>query len=163
MPLSNNRVLIKIWHFNIPLNLKCFIWLVLGNHISTWDTLLRKGWCGPIRCCLCFPVEETISHIFLSCTFVRNIIAQLNSSHNQDFNWSITSILGNIEVWYQNYRVSSHLPLFLIWNIWITRNHLLFEGRNIGTEHTCVKILDQMNSHPLIRKRKRERFVGHPP
>ena len=72
-------------------------------------------------------------------------------------------ILGNIEVWYQNSRVSSYLPLFLIWNIWITRNHLLFEGRNIGTEHTCVKILDQMNSHPLIRKRKRERFVGHPP
>ena len=79
-----------------------------------------------------------------------------------DFIWSITSILGNIEVWYHNSGVSSHLPLFLIWNIWITRNLSLFEGRNIGIEHTYAKILDQTISYPLIMKmkRKRARLVG---
>ena len=138
--LSTNKTMVQIWNFNIPLKLKCFVWLILENRINTLDILSRKGWIGPSRCCLCLNVQESINHIFVSCSFVRNVIEQLNSFYGHEITWTLSSILGNIEDWYQKTGVSSHL----IWNIWITRNSNIFEGRKFRDDSTCVRIPDQV-------------------
>ena len=95
--------------------------------------------------------------------FYKKIAWQLKHSQNLDIFLPITSILGNIEVWYMNTTSISHVPPFLLWNIWITHNITLFEGKNNGTEHTCVRILDQLISFPLIKNIKRSRLIGPPP
>ena len=39
--LENNNMM-KIWFFNIPLKIKCFVWLSCNKKINTWDTLRKK-------------------------------------------------------------------------------------------------------------------------
>ena len=40
----------KIWNWNIPLKIKCFLWLCLVNKILTWSNLLKHGFIGPGIC-----------------------------------------------------------------------------------------------------------------
>ena len=97
VPLSNNKTQARIWKYGIPLKLKCFVWLVLEKRISTWDNLMRKGWVGPSKCCICLNNEESIDHIFILCAFVKNIIDMLFRKFDQGISWSLPSILENIE------------------------------------------------------------------
>ena len=124
--VSNYKTQARLWNFGIPLKLKCFLWLVLEKHISTWDNILRNGWVGPNRCCLYLNNKEYIDHIFIFCAFVKNIIDLLFRKFGQGISWSLPFILENIKDWYQHSGVSSHLPLFLIWNIWISHNISIF-------------------------------------
>ena len=91
--LSKNKTQARIWKYEIPLKLKCFMWFVLENRISTCDILLRKGWVGPNKCCLCMNDEESIDHIFMFCSFVRNIIDLLYRKYGQGITWIHSSIL----------------------------------------------------------------------
>ena len=68
--------LIRIWKCNIPLKLICFIWLCLENRINTWDNLIRRGWVGPNRCCLCRNEEESVNHLLCSCPFAKDVWKQ---------------------------------------------------------------------------------------
>lgn len=63
----------RIWQWSIPLNLKCFIWLVLQDKLKTWDNLCKRGWIGPSCCVLCKNAAETRQHIFVQCSFSRKI------------------------------------------------------------------------------------------
>ena len=43
----------KTWKWDIPLKLKCFMWLVVHNKLSTWDNIRKMGFHGPHKCSLC--------------------------------------------------------------------------------------------------------------
>ena len=75
--LSINKALLKIWEYNIPLKIKCFMCLLLKNHINTWDTLQSKGWREPSHYCFCLNAEGTINHLLLTCSFVLSLLNQL--------------------------------------------------------------------------------------
>ena len=47
--VMENDIMMKIWYFNIPLKIKCFVWLSCNKKINTWDILSKKGWSGPNR------------------------------------------------------------------------------------------------------------------
>lgn len=64
-----NDIMMKIWYFNIPLKIKCFVWLTCNKRIDAWDNLSKKGWIGPNRCCLCNEELELVDHLFVSCHF----------------------------------------------------------------------------------------------
>jgi len=59
----------SIWSWNVPLKIKCFIWLVLHNRILTWDNLRRRDWKGSGICSLCRTNMESIPHLFIQCSF----------------------------------------------------------------------------------------------
>ena len=62
-----------LWKPRIHLKLKCFLWLCLENKILTWDNLLKRGFTGPGLCLLCKENEETISHLFIHCSFYKSV------------------------------------------------------------------------------------------
>jgi len=41
------------WRWDIPLKLKCFMWLVVHNNILTWDNIHKRGFQDLGRCSLC--------------------------------------------------------------------------------------------------------------
>ena len=63
--IMDNDIILKLWHFNIPHKLKCFICLTCNKKINTWDTLCKKDWHGPNRCCLCNGEAESVDHLFV--------------------------------------------------------------------------------------------------
>ena len=72
----------RLWIWNIPLKIKCFSCLCVGNFISTWDNLCLREWIGPNRCCLCMDDDETVNHLFVSYSLireVRNVVANIHS------------------------------------------------------------------------------------
>lgn len=65
--------LAQMWQWEVPLKIKCFTWLVVHNHILTWDNLLKRGFMGPSCCCLCKSNSEDESHLFLHYPFAIDV------------------------------------------------------------------------------------------
>lgn len=76
-----SRIAGYIWKAKIPLKIKIFLWQVFNNKLQVAQSLIRRGWKGNLKCCLCvFP--ETVNHIF--------------SCHLAKFVWSIIREIFNI-------------------------------------------------------------------
>ena len=91
-----NDIMMKIWSFNLPLKIKCFVWIMCYKKINTWDTLCKKGWCGPNRCCLCKEEAESVEHLFVSCRFLKEVIGGLSCILNVYLDWSAHTFQENL-------------------------------------------------------------------
>ena len=98
-----------------PLKIKCFSWLCTENYISTWDNLLKCGWIGPNRGCLCNTSSETVNHLFVSCNFSQDVTNSLATSHRMVFRWNDPSLWENLNSWTTPAICHSllHLPFFI--------------------------------------------------
>ena len=144
-----NDLFLKIWHLNILQKLKCFIWLMCNMKINTWNTLCKKGWHGPNRCCLCKGDAETVEHLFVGCPFVQKLIQGLNRLFDVHLLWSAPSLMENLISWVSKGGSLQYLPLFFIRNIWKARNRNLFEGLNPNIASLCHNILDEVISYKV--------------
>ena len=97
--VMDDNFLLKVWHFNIPQKLKCFIWLTCNLKINTWDILCKRGWCGPNRCSLYKSEVETVEHLFVGCPFVEKMILGLKRLFDVHLHLSAPSLLENLISW----------------------------------------------------------------
>ena len=58
-----------VWRWKFHLKTVIFTWLLLAEHILTWNMLQRKGFEGPGICSLCHDAEECITHLMIECPF----------------------------------------------------------------------------------------------
>jgi hypothetical protein len=63
----------RIWKTWAPNKCQFFIWLVAHNRCWTADRLARRGLPHPIHCPLCDQQDETINHLPVGCSFVRQL------------------------------------------------------------------------------------------
>ena len=56
-----------------PLKCKMLLYLSLENKILTWDNCLKRGWIEPSICYLYKDESESVSHIFLSCSYTGHV------------------------------------------------------------------------------------------
>jgi zinc-binding in reverse transcriptase len=68
-----NNSLSNLWMLRAPPRVLTFIWLMLRNAILTVDNLQRRGWQLANICHMCGKAEETISHLFTGCKYVKEI------------------------------------------------------------------------------------------
>ena len=45
----------------------------MHQKILTGENLLKRGFLGPFRCCLCLQVFDTSAHIFVGCVFAQKV------------------------------------------------------------------------------------------
>ena len=57
------------WNSVILPKAGCFSWLVLKHRILTSDRLNRLHIAPPFKCVLCEEHEETMDHLFVTCSF----------------------------------------------------------------------------------------------
>jgi hypothetical protein len=90
---DNTRGRQQIWKAECPVKLKLFFWLLIENKILVWTNLQARGWEGPSRCYLCNQQSETISHIFITCSFIRAVWQILDPTQLLYTTWSGSSVL----------------------------------------------------------------------
>ena len=127
--IMENDIILKIWHFNIPHKLKCFIWLTCNKKINTWDILCKKGWHGPNRCCLRNEEAESVDHLFVGCLFMKKMILGLNCLFEENILWTAPTFMENLSNWVSKNDSLQYLRLFLMPMI-PSSNCKLFEDRN---------------------------------
>jgi hypothetical protein len=65
-----------IWKCKVPLKIKFFLWQTFNNKLPVGLSLIRRGWRGDGKCCVC-RVLESIDHIFFGCVLAKMIWAIL--------------------------------------------------------------------------------------
>lgn len=63
----------KAWIPGLTPKINIFYWLALQNKILTQDNLLKRDQILPSRCSLCKNQLETGNHLFIYCTFSREV------------------------------------------------------------------------------------------
>ena len=126
LPHPPKNILLKVWNFNIPQKLKCFIWVAYNKKLNTWDNIHKKGWISLNRCSLCKSDVETSDHLFDGCPFILEVLHCLDCSYNVQLGWSDPNISGNLTRCLSMGGDMLYLPIFLLWNLWKTDNSIIF-------------------------------------
>ena len=148
VPLCS-EVFCKVWDAWVPTKVKVFGWRLAHGRLATLDNLSNRGVVlvgGGNSCFLCHSQGESVNHLFFECAF---------SSHvwRLCLNWlGISSALPNscashlllFESWEGNKareKVWRSIWLACVWNIWIHRNNMAFQGAQPDWDKVieCIK------------------------
>ena len=70
---SNPQVWNNLWNRSTLPKIDTFAWTLAHSRILTSENLQKRGMAGPFRCPLCMEESETISHLFLQCTYTKSV------------------------------------------------------------------------------------------
>ncbi|GER30020.1 RNA-directed DNA polymerase (reversetranscriptase)-related family protein [Striga asiatica] len=130
----NGHIEKKIWKFTwslkIKQKIKNFIWRSWFNFLSTQDQLRKKCIMVDPICCICGEAEESLEHIFFHCPRAIKVwkLARLDWSGIQSFTdqfkswWSKICHIQRV----QCIQDRVHFSTYILWWLWKTRNHWLF-------------------------------------
>jgi hypothetical protein len=78
----------KLWGIKGPPKSMIFFWLVLKEKVLTWDHLQQRGQQRLGLCYLCKGSEETNVHLFLECSFARQVWMEVGNQLGVHNLWS---------------------------------------------------------------------------
>jgi ribonuclease HI len=123
------------------LKIKLFPWLAAANKILTWDNLIHRGWEGPNICLLCRLNSESVTHLFIDCTFTQQVWRRLSFALKLRSTWSGSSLKNCLEDWAKEESLYPHLPALVSWHIWLVRNRTIFDQLLPFIDVICYKTL----------------------
>ena len=131
----------RIWHKSFPPKVSFLLLTFALNKAQTDDNRQRRKYHLASRCSLCLQDIESINHITLHCSFVRDI--WLSFLPATGLTWIAPSNPHSLfESWYCP-RLSAIgktiwplIPAAIIWIIWLERNSRIFDG--VGSSFTSV-------------------------
>ena len=124
---------------------------------------MQRGWFGPNKCCLCKTNVESVDHLFVGFPFVHEVIHNLSYLFDVNLIWFDISMAGNLSSWVKKNGRLLYLPFFFIWNLWKTRNCLIFENVVPNIPRLYHVIMSEVDSYlvPLVNRPK-GRIIGDP-
>lgn len=122
----DQRFLLALWKHKIPIKILLFVWLLWRNRILTSDNLIKRGFQGPGLCSFYKQEAETICHIFFQCTLVQGIWIWFLDLL-RDHSWCPLDLLHSILSQTPSDQRFISLPFFLLWEVWLARNIIIFE------------------------------------
>jgi hypothetical protein len=112
-------------------------------------------------CSLCNRDEETIFHIFVSCTFTQQIWISLSTVYNFATIWGGSTLTLCYENWLKLEKTRCILPALTCWYIWLARNKCIFESCATTVQGVVYQIRGMMEAtsarYPLSHFPKRKK------
>jgi hypothetical protein len=118
----------NLWSWNIAHKIKLFTWILIENKLNTWDNIQRKGWVGPNIFQLCFSDAKTMMHMFIKCSFTRQVWDRITLDQNLNIVWDGTTLPACHDYWSTREHNLKHLPSLGCWFICLDRNKKVFEN-----------------------------------
>ena len=124
-----SRVTGIIWKCKIPLKIKIFLWQIFNNKLQVGFSLIKRGWKGDGKCCVC-NVLENVNHLFFECPLARMLWAILKEAF--DLESVPRSLHELLESWLHGKGpLPSRLIMFVFagfaWTLWVSRNKMAIE------------------------------------
>jgi hypothetical protein len=109
----------------------------------TWDNIQKRNKQGPGWCCLYKNNEETILHLFLNCSFIKEVWRNCSRLLGFQCTWNETTLERAWQVWLnqRDYKVVKALPLLILWGVWLAHNSLIFQENPTVPEVTTTQSL----------------------
>jgi len=126
-----------------------------NNNISTWDNLLHRGWSGPKRCILCKQELEDITHLFIKCSFTREVWDTICRLTKIAHCWSGEKLCDGITIWIEAKIGFPSLVAVACWNIWLAINEAIFEGKEASNTNSAIKTLSIYHKQAIKHKKVR--------
>lgn len=135
------------------------MWCVLEDRVPTWDTLQKRNIHGPGWCVLCKRDQESITHLFLSFSYILEVWKACSFLLGDPFRWEGASVGNAWESWWR--RTSQiklkYLPLLVIWGIWLAQKNAIFQEKSSLPELTSALSVGMFNSFPEHVKAAKQR------
>uniref|UniRef100_A0A151UGD4 Ribonuclease H protein At1g65750 family n=1 Tax=Cajanus cajan TaxID=3821 RepID=A0A151UGD4_CAJCA len=113
-----------IWKIYAPENIKFFLWLAWHDSFPTSSLIFERHILGNDKCRQCGSQEETVMHCFRDSHEVQEVWRILQFVSCDTF-----SQIDNFKMWViHGIKLGGALFLSTIWEIWLGRNRLVFEG-----------------------------------
>eukprot|EP00253_Pinus_taeda_P015318 PITA_15318 len=135
----------NLWKLKCPLKSRIFLWCMLRRKIPTWDILQSRFFIGPGRCPLCKENEETINHLFTSCTVSLKLWGEITDQLKLKVQWGTDPLEDAWRNWWNNHPDGNlrNLPPIFFWGIWLARNKSIFQDQGTpipSIASNCVAI-----------------------
>ncbi|CAN1826521.1 hypothetical protein LINPERHAP1_LOCUS31589, partial [Linum perenne] len=120
-------------------------WKIYLGKVATQDNLQRRGFTLANRCVLCGSNEESVQHLFLSCSFafdVWTLVSSKLSIHGPH----PSSLAGFIKGWKEVncskrfISVKRAILHAVFWYIWLERNNRIFRDVDCSPTSTTIKL-----------------------
>jgi hypothetical protein len=120
-----------LWKLKIPLKIKIFMWFLNNKVLLTKDNLVKRKWKGCSKCVFCGE-QETVEHLFISCSFARLIWRTVDFAFGLPPPANVTNMFGN---WLNgvNRQLKGQIRIgvsALCWSIWRCRNEVVFNKKS---------------------------------
>ncbi|KAL9659106.1 hypothetical protein QQ045_021149 [Rhodiola kirilowii] len=131
-----------LWQRWLPPKLSCFVWKLFQRAVTTDDVVARLGIPMVSRCfCCAHPCQESMIHLFFSGDWAMDLWDWLATLFNKP---RVHGIKGFEHVWLSR-KPSSFMDCLAmgiaccgIWEIWKSRNTLIFEGKRRDWRHGLI-------------------------
>lgn len=131
-----------IWNVKTAPKLKDFIWKVVRKAIPVSANLEKRG-ITSFTCKKCGG-EEDDAHVFLHCPFAKEVWSLVPIKHRPSASTETFLDLLTETAEYTPLPptgVTAPLWPWVIWNLWKSRNKLVFENRNFTAAETALKCI----------------------
>jgi len=157
-----SRVIGFIWKSRLPLKIKFFLWQIFNNKLQVAKSLVKRGWHGSSRCCLCTCLED-IHHIMFTCHLARLVWGMLQDIYCLQ---NIPKSLGDFSsLWLLGKgpwpkRLIVFVFASFAWALWTCRNKMRIEKKfpKVPTDviYTGISFMQQWSY--LLKEDDRERI-----
>jgi hypothetical protein len=113
------------------------MWLLLVKKILTWENLVKRGFLGPSKCVLCGNNDENASHLFVDCSFTKDIWYTIHKELKLESAWEGGKIAGCLQNWKRKRKNWIEIPCFVCWEVWKHRNLAIFEDQPLNRVKVC--------------------------
>lgn len=133
-----------IWNVGTSPKIKDFLWKIIKKAIPVSDNLSKCG-VPPFNCKRCGAYEDDL-HVFLTCPFaeeVWNLLPLRERPSPVTLSMNALVKAGNNFTPLPPSGISAPIWPWVLWNLWKSRNKLIFENRAFTVQETVLKcILD---------------------
>ncbi|KAJ0587940.1 putative reverse transcriptase zinc-binding domain-containing protein [Helianthus annuus] len=124
------------WSHWIPKKVNCFLWRVVQDRIPTREALLTRRVSLPSStCALCNDTIQSVDHLLVTCDFAQHVwclIFQWLNITIPRYTLSVVQLLELIKAHKTNKATKRAIETVMAaacWNIWRTRNNLIFNHK----------------------------------
>lgn len=133
-PHGDPQIKSEIWKSHTVPKLKHFLWRMLSRALPTGEELEKRHISFDGFCRRCVSVMETTEHLFFNCPHVTQIWRSSNLPIPRLTNSLVTveeklKAMFNFHKHRGIYDSLAHLPFWILWKIWKSRNYLVFQRK----------------------------------